>query len=192
MNKKRIALIVLVAGLAIYAGTLHMKLNSYHQFVEDEEFTPASIMLEEEFILYSLNPIIEESIEKEKLTLENLSTLQATYNNVTDYIVSLASIAERLEGVGINNNHINEQLSDIIFTLERMKDENNESVELNEEQINFLKDVMNLNEEMYSVFQEYESISNKERKNFDRDYWIDYIKDMVRETRGIVVRKVVY
>ncbi|QAS53553.1 hypothetical protein [Halobacillus litoralis] len=190
MNKKRIALIVLVAGLAIYAGTLHMKLNSYHQFVEDEEFTPASIMLEEEFILYNLNPIIEESIEKEKLSRKNLSNLLYTFRNVRGHIISLADMAERLEGEEVNRNHLFEQLSEIIYTMERMKNENNGSVELNEEQINFLEDVMNLNDEMYSVFKEYESVSNEERKNFDRDYWIDYIKGIVRETRGIVVRKV--
>ena len=188
MDKIKIILIVLVAGLAIYAGTLHSKLKSYQQFVDWAEFTPASIMLDENYVFYELNSIIKESIEKEEMNSDTFQTLQNTYWNIRDHLETLTQMANQLEGENVNWNHIFEQISTVIHTLERMDKENNESGKLSEEQADFLNDVLTLNDRMYKVFGEYKSISNKERKDLGRDYWVDYIKDIERETKGIVVK----
>ncbi|SFJ51652.1 hypothetical protein SAMN04487936_102475 [Halobacillus dabanensis] len=192
MDKKKIkniAFILLVAGLAIYAGTLHMKLNSYHQFVEGAEYTPASILLDEDYTFYSMNGIIKESIEKEEISNETLSILKSTYWNVREHFQSLSNMAEQLEGQEVNWNHFFEQISEIIYTLEDMDSKNDgSSKELNEEQLDFFQEVLVFNDGMYSVFEKYESVPNKERKDFDRDYWVDYVKDVEREMNGIVVR----
>ncbi|WP_394218289.1 hypothetical protein [Halobacillus trueperi] len=188
MDKIKIILIVLVAGLVIYAGTLHNKLNSYQQYVDWAEFTPASIMLDDNYVFYKLNSIIKESIEKEEMNSDTFQTLQNTYWNIRDHLETLTQMANQLEGENVNWNHIFEQISTVIYTLERMDKENNESGKLSEEQVDFLNDVLTLNDRMYKVFGEYKSISNKERKDIGRDYWVDYIKDIERETKGVVVK----
>ncbi|WP_181346971.1 hypothetical protein [Thalassobacillus sp. CUG 92003] len=181
--------VVFVLAFATYTYGLKKQSNIYHEYIETYVVEHAFFTFIRDWSQY--NHVIDQALEKQQISQEDLKMLHATYSETLNDFIQLSDLANTVINGNTTMNLALQHLSDIMLTFESLEKELDgaDSMNLDQKQVEFLKSVKTFNTALININDEHSDVSEEELLDFDESYWIDYLQKLNNKTRKLRIMK---